>query len=147
MDKEYMEALVDISEIFNHLDIDLLNKIPKKFKDFVESYKSKEYKSNIDFSTNINKQELKKETRAILSLIYRSYILDENKRLELEKYDLELQKIEEDEKREKYDIYNIWERKKKINLENNQMIEVKKMNFFQKILKNIKYFILSIMKR
>ena len=64
---------------------------------------------DIDYSKNINEQNLLRDTRIILSLIYRDYICSEEKRQELiEKDRIEIKEYEEKQK-EKYDVNNIFE--------------------------------------
>lgn len=109
---------------------------------FIKNNRDLNYKVKIDFEKNINEQELLRETRVILSLIYRDYICDENKKKELlEKEKQELKKIEEINK-EKYEID--FEKMKKQHLnatikENTgYMIEVPKEKWYMKLINKIR---------
>jgi len=53
----------------------------------ISNNKNKEYKPNIDRTRPISEQELLKETKAILSLLFRSYWATEEEKLEFEKQD------------------------------------------------------------
>lgn len=80
---EYQNALAEVDTILKIMSKDMLNKIPNSFLEFVEQKKSKYYIPNLDMELSLNEQNLLKETRAILSLIYRSYLCDSNERKKL----------------------------------------------------------------
>lgn len=82
----YANALKEVSDILENTDEELINKIPTNFMEFVHENMNSEYKSNINFNIDIDKQTLLYETSAILSLIYRSYwATDEEKKYLAEK--------------------------------------------------------------
>ena len=56
------------------------SKIPSQFVNFIDENRDIHYKPDIDFTKSINQQNLLKETRTILSLIYRDYICDKDKK-------------------------------------------------------------------
>jgi hypothetical protein len=70
----------------------------------------KQYKLNIDYNININEQNLLSDTRIILSLIYRDYLLNEEE-LKLRKKHREIKKpgLEDIEKifKERNNISNV----------------------------------------
>ena len=145
IDKERSCAFCEVYDIVNHLEKDLYNKIPDGFIEMLEIYRDKEYKSNIDFSKDINSQNLLKKTRIILALIYRDYLCDEKTRQKLmEQEKLELEKIEI-EKKEKYNPDKLFEDKKIKQIESNEdnkteavsLIEYKE-NIITRIIKKIK---------
>ena len=65
------------------MEKEIKSKIPSQFVNFIDGNRDIHYKPNIDFTKSINQQSLLKETRIILSLIYRDYICDVNKKKEL----------------------------------------------------------------
>ena len=69
------EALNEVLDIINHMDKSLYNKIPKSFIEMLKKNISKDYTVDIDYTKSINEQNISKEARAILSLIYRSYLI------------------------------------------------------------------------
>ena len=75
-DENYRNALREVYDILKNTDEDLIQRIPKKFLDFVEENMNREYISNIDYSLEIDKQKLLLETEAILAQIYKSYWSD-----------------------------------------------------------------------
>ena len=74
MDEVYTKALTEVDEVLNYLDVKLLNKIPETFKNFIKNSKNKMYKYQYNKEKPLCEQELSKEAKAIISLIYRDYI-------------------------------------------------------------------------
>ena len=85
MDQNYEMALSEVDEILNYTDEELVKKIPIQLRILISNNKNKEYKPNIDRTRPISEQELLKETKAILSLLFRSYWATEEEKLELRK--------------------------------------------------------------
>lgn len=77
------KSFSEVYDIINHLEENLLKKIPKSFIKIIEEQRDKTYKVNIDYSKNINEQALFRETKVILSLIYRDYIVEKDERKKL----------------------------------------------------------------
>ena len=141
---EYSEALSEIDDIFEHLDIELLNKIPQKFKNFVSSNKSKTYKPNLDHSKKINEINLREKTKEILSVIYMNFLCDDAQKSEYIKKLRENSIKKERELQAKYSPNDIFQNNRKdIQIEQNilsstvAMIEHKN-NLFTKIINKIK---------
>lgn len=133
------QSFTETYDIVMHLEKSLYNKIPNSFIQMLKDNKDDNYKVNIDYSKNINEQVLLKDTRVILSLIYRDYICSKEKRQELiEKDKIELKEYEE-RLNEKYDIENIFENRKKAQ-EQTQMVEYKETFFKKLINKILKFF-------
>lgn len=74
MDQNYEMALSEVDEILNYTDEELVKKIPIQLRILISNNKNKEYKPNIDRTRPISEQELLKETKAILSLLFRSLL-------------------------------------------------------------------------
>ena len=108
MTKEYREALTEVNEIFKFCDINIIKKIPYKFKKFVEDNMNTDYKFEMDLSKSINQQNISKQTRYILAMIYRDYICDEDKKEKIKKYQINRNKIIE----EKYNPDNLFVNKR-----------------------------------
>ena len=88
--KELSEAAVEINSIFENMSVDLLNKIPKKFKIFFIRIASKDYKFEYNKTISLNEQKLLPQTKGILALIYRDYLCDE---IEKENYNKEYNRV------------------------------------------------------
>ncbi len=82
----YQNALAEVSTILPLLPKDLLEKIPKSLLNFIEQKKSKSYMLNVNLEKTLSEQNLLKETRIILSLLYRSYLCDpeQSRKLKIE---------------------------------------------------------------
>lgn len=107
---EYQNALTEVETILKLMPKDMLNKIPNSFLDFIEQKKSKSYMPNLNMEISLNEQILLKETRAILSLIYRSYLCNTEEKIKLKIDDsIELAK-KQSELNEKYSYENLFKR-------------------------------------
>ena len=139
MDIEYKRAFTEVDEIFKLLPIDLLSKIPPKFRQIVSENKDKDYRVKIE--EPLEEKNLKKETIVILGLIYRDFLASPEEREELQLKDAEdLQKIEEQMK-EQYDVNKIFEKRNEKNIEvenNTELILYKKQGFIKRFFNLIK---------
>ena len=122
---EYSEALSEINDILNHLDTNVLNKIPQKFKNFVNNNKSNSYKPIFDHSKKLNELPLKDKTRAILSVIYMNFLCNEEQKKEYKKRLKENSIKKEKEVREKFNTDNLFSNKvqKKTIIEEQQTVD------------------------
>lgn len=143
MTLEYKQSLTEINTILSLMGMEYINKLPKKLIKFIKENMDNSYISNIDVNTPINEQQLKKDTKILLSLIYRNYWCSEEKKKELLEEDAYLKSEREKEIREKYNPDNIFKNKQqKIVSEesavnNVSMVEYKE-SIFKKILNKIK---------
>lgn len=144
--KELSEAAVELNSIFDNMDDTLLKKIPKKFRNWFKEIASKEYKFEYDKNKKLNEQQISKETRGLLALIYKDYICDkEEKEAYIKKCNTILKQID-DEKREKYSPEKIFEKNKKdeTNIEQEVSKELyvvpKKTSFISRLIEKIKSF-------
>lgn len=143
------QAFSETYDVINHMSKEMQEKIPKSFINLIKENRDLDYKFNIDYSTDIKKQLLK-ETKVILSLIYRDCLCSKEKRQEL--LDIDVEEIEREEKgaQEKYQIDFDSRKKEKLQdveeLKNKEQetlpIKVEKdkwyikvINFIKKILK------------
>ena len=91
---EYQNALTEVEAILKLMTKDMLDKIPNSFLNFIEQKKSKSYIPNLNMELSLNEQNLLNESRAILSLIYRSYLCNTEEKRKLKIDDsIELAKI------------------------------------------------------
>ena len=142
------QAVAEVLEILNNSEKEITDKISEKFMRFLQENADKEYKVNIDFSNEHWDDTIKKETKVILALIYRDYLVPEEEKIRLLKEEKERLDKEEQELREKYNPDNLFknnvtttkkEEVEEIKEESNnmQMIEVKEDSWFMKIWKKI----------
>ena len=139
------QALAEVNDIINHFEPDIYKKIPKNFINFVQQNKDNNYTTKIDFSKSINEQNILKETKVLLAIIYRDFICDAKLKQKLKEYDF---KIIEAKKREIYNPDNLFKNKKeqidKTSISQSQettttLVEYKE-SIFTKIIKFIKDF-------
>lgn len=108
---EYQNALTEVEAIIKLMPKDMLEKIPSSFLKFIEEKKSKSYIPNLNMELSLNEQKLLKETRAILSLIYRSYLCNSEEKRKLKIDDsIELAR-EQIELNKKYSYENLFKKK------------------------------------
>lgn len=142
---EYQRSLTELNSILNYMNVEYIKKIPTKFIDFIKKNMDKDYIPNIDKNVPINQQELKKDTKILLSLIYRNYWCDNETKAELFNQDLIDKKNFEQEMLEKYNPDNIFKNKQKPTeyLETpkeNTEVAIYKESFLNKIISKIKLF-------
>lgn len=141
MKKEYEEAFAEVDEILQLMPIELAIKIPLQFKKIISENKSKTYSPKI--KEPLEEENLKYETKVILGLIYRDFLVDPEEREKLQAKDAEeLRKIEQ-EMQKQYDVENIFQKRKNEknteNIENStDMIVPKEKGFLQKLFNLIK---------
>lgn len=117
------EIYVDISVIISMMPTEMKSKISNSFINFIENNKSNNYVSNINSRIPLKEQNIRKETKEMLGIIYRDYLCNDEERINLlQEEKRELTKLEA-EKREIYNPDNIF---KKNNLkENNKEKSIK----------------------
>ena len=140
----YSEAAVEVLDILKHTRKEDVNKIPKKFIAMLEKNKDEKYVPQIDYSKSINEQKLLKDTRVILSLIYRDYICTKEEREEIDERDRKEMRKKEREAQIKYSYDNLFKKKNKaekansINEEINTKVVEYKENIWSRMIKFIK---------
>lgn len=138
------QSFSEVYDIINHLEKSLYNKIPQSFIDLVKQNLSNEYISKIDYNKSINEQEISREARSVLSIIYRDFICPKEKREELRRKDQqELKRIEQE--KERFNTEDLFKNKKNKKIVVEQTLEqenlpakVRKENIFTKIINFIK---------
>lgn len=83
MNDNYREAFAEVLEIIKHSRKDIVEKISLKFIEFLKTNKKVDYTVNIDFSDENWINNIKTETKTILGLIYRDYIISQQEREKL----------------------------------------------------------------
>ena len=143
-----IQALSEVYSIINHLDNNLYKKIPDNFIKMIENNRDLKYDVNIDYTKNINEQNLLQETRVILSLIYRDYLCTKEEREKIILKDKKELEQNEQMLREKYKIdfdkRNKEKTKKEINYEEKSktqaLVEIKPKAWYEKLIEKILRF-------
>ncbi len=144
MTLKYKQSLKEVDTILNIMGKEYINKLPNKLINFIKENMDNSYISNINVNIPINKQLLKNDTKLLLSLIYRSYWCDKEKRKELYEEDTYLKSEREKNIRERYNPDNIFKNKQQNiiteeNLVNSTSMVEYKEPIFKRILNKIKY--------
>lgn len=139
MNKAYEEAFAEVDEILKIMPIELLTKIPIKFRNIISENKANDYK--IEIQEPLNEEKLKEETIVILGLIYRDFLASPEEREELQFKDAEELKRIEEEMQQQYDIQNIFNKRKNNKIDENvstQLTIYKEPGFLEKIFNLVK---------
>lgn len=139
------QAFTEVYDVINHMEIEMQEKIPQKFINLIKENRDLDYKLNINYKEDIKKQLLR-ESKVILSLIYRDFLCSKEKKEKLLQLDLEEIRKEEKFLREKYEID--FEKRKKEKIEKNiektkeqdekLPIKVEKEKWYKKIFEILK---------
>ena len=142
MKREYEEAFAEVDEILQLMPVDLLIKIPLQFKKIISENKAKYYKPNI--KEPIEENTLKHETKVILGLIYRDFLVTPEEREELQAKDAEELERIQDEMKQQYDMEKVFQKRKMSQSEHEEpstdLILYKEQGFLKKIFNLIKGF-------
>lgn len=141
MDEEFRKALTEVVEVLKNSEDSIIKKIPQEFNNFLNENMDKNYKPNIDFSKSNWEDNVKEDTKAILALIYRDYLVSKEERNNLL---LEEQK----EMEERYNPNNLFKNRTKAeetpnseeqnyNKENLELMEVKNYPWYKRIYEKI----------
>lgn len=146
VDRRYQRAFKEVNEVLLHTDTELTNKIPLKFRKFLEENMDKEYNFHIQENLSLEQQEISKETENILALIYRNYWATQEEKENFIKKDEEERRINEEKLNNifsnrqinKVETQNNPEGRVKENKEETQVIKVEEENIIKKIISKIK---------
>ena len=143
MDRETKEGITQVLDVLKHSDKDIIDKISKKFIDFLTENKLEDYKVNIDYSNENWAQQLNEEAKVILALIYRDFIVSKEERQELLKKEQEISGQYQNEISEKYNVDNLFKKQGK-NVTNSDetvaLAEIKEKRWYQNVIEKILSF-------
>ena len=147
MDEKYALALSETLSIINSATEAERSKIPKSFMEFLIKNSNPNYNPKFDPNIAIKDLNLRKETKGLLSLIYISYLSNEQQKYEYNTILNENYKKYEQKLREEYDVCKVFEERKNRNINigeddkidkfNTNMIQYKKNTIFRKIINKI----------
>ena len=145
MENNYGKIFAEVLDIINNSEKEVKAKIPEKLYQQFEKNTDKSYKVNIDYSKEDWDNNISEETKEILALIYRDYIVSPEERKELIKEEAEFEKQKELELREKYNPDNLFKNKhKEINKEIEKENETATVQYHESILTKIKKWFMRI---
>ena len=139
---EYKKAFKEVYEILKYVSNEDLRKIPSEILITIKENMQLNYEYKIDNINNFQNQEISEIAKAILSIIYRDYWATEEEKYEIKiKENREKNEIEK-EKREKYNTNDIFKKRRNIDsntIENVELIKYKE-NIFSKIVNFFKKY-------
>ena len=140
---EFRESISEVLDILNHMDKIYTDKIPKKFKEFLNKNRLENYIPNIDHSKKLNEINLKPTTKDILAVIYINYWCTDEEKIDYIKQLNENQKKYQEELIKKYNPNNIFKKGKEIqenDIKEELAIATHKETIYKKIINKIKSF-------
>lgn len=147
MEDNYAKAYKEIVEILKYVPEDSVNKIPKEMRDMFEAEQLKTYNFQIDTGKPFEEQILLEETEAILANIFRDYWANDYQRAKIIEKENKDRKEWEEEKRRKYNPDDIFKNRQTEERKEGQItnlpIEIKKENFFKRLVRFIRERILK----
>lgn len=139
--ENYPNAYKEVYVILQNIDKKDYDLVPEAFIKMVENNMNKDYNFELNSNEDFENQELLQETKAILAYLYLNYWgTEEEKVIIKQKFNQDILR-EEEEKRQKYNPDNLFERKvtKQIpQKEEVQIVEYKKENVVTKLMKKIR---------
>ncbi len=135
-----MMAYSEVYEILNLLEVEYVEKVPEKVRNFFEEERLKEYKPQIKVDTPLTEQNLQRETIVLLAILNLNYWCETPEEKQEIINELTNNEQSQQELKEKYNPDNSF-KNKRVNkkLDNSfAMIEYKKPNLIQKLLRKIK---------
>lgn len=149
--KERREAYVEVLQILDNMDIYYKEKIPLNVREHLRANASKEYVFNLDLLKPLEQQNLKNITKNVLATFNLNYWCEsEQEKEKWEKIYTRNRKKHDEELNEKYNIDNVFEKRRKNSLEkvkNNITEEAPKLDIveyeetlLEKVINKIKSF-------
>lgn len=80
--KELSKAAVEVNSLLENVSEEVKNKIPKKFRDYLNEIEAYDYYFEYDASKPLEDQGFSDEALKIIGLIYKDYLCDEDEKQE-----------------------------------------------------------------
>lgn len=133
----YSKVYKELDEIFKYLPQEILNKIPIELISKIKEEKDEQYEYEVIHIADFRNQEMLKETRAILAILYRDYWASEEERKEIIEQEKKEFLEKEEKKKEKQNSNNIFGEQESIEENVSQAIIVYKESLFRKIINKL----------
>ena len=138
------KAVSEVIDVLKHSEIEVTQKIPKKFIEFLTKNSDRDYIPNIDYSKENWENSIEEDAKVLISLIYRDYIMSEEEKEKV----IEEAERQEQEIREKYNPDNLFKKNSKIENEKSQddteqevqksLLIIKEEKWYERIINKIK---------
>lgn len=141
----YKKALVEVDVVLACLQYEEYIKIPRDIIDAIKINKNEEYIFEYDEELDYTEWDLMPETKAILYNIFKKYLAtDEQKKYFIEKEKFQIMQLER-EKTKKYKADDLFDKKRKNIIKENEsskaLLEIKEEKWYKKIFSLIKKFL------
>lgn len=141
--QEYSKAYKEVLSIFEYLPEKDLNKIPESKMMLFVSKADKNYQFNYDPNKTLNENKVSKKAKAIIAILYRDYWASTEKKNKIKNKQINDRNKVDKIKVEKYNLDNIFDKNikpKEVTNDKVQLIEIKKMTWYNRFFSKIKYF-------
>lgn len=138
------KAVSEVIDVLKHSEIEVTQKIPKKFIEFLTKNSDRDYIPNIDYSEENWENSIEEDAKVLIALIYRDYIMSEEEKEKV----IEEAERQEQEIREKYNLDNLFKKNSKIENEKSQddteqevqksLLIIKEEKWYERIINKIK---------
>ena len=138
------KAVSEVIDVLKHSEIEVTQKIPKKFIEFLTKNSDRDYIPNIDYSEENWENSIEEDAKVLIALIYRDYIMSEEEKEKV----IEEAERQEQEIREKYNPDNLFKKNSKIEYEKSQddteqevqksLLIIKEEKWYERIINKIK---------
>lgn len=138
------KAVSEVIDILKHSEIEVTQKIPKKFIEFLMNNSDHDYIPNINYSEENWENGIEEDAKVLIALIYRDYIMSEEEKEKV----IEEAERQEQEIREKYNPDNLFKKNSKIENEKSQddteqevqksLLIIKEEKWYERIINKIK---------
>lgn len=142
----YDKAYAEVIEVLNYIPLEDYKKIPKKYIEYMEENSDENSSFVYNIALPFEKQNISDAAKDILGMIFRLFIISQDKRNKLNAKDKEDKNNEEREKQIKYNPDNLFKNrkiqefanKKSNEYQENSLITIKEESFFTKLLNFVK---------
>lgn len=146
------KAYKEVYEILKHIPKRELEKVPESLKKFFERNMDKDYEYKLNNIKDLKSQEMQKETKVILSILYRDYWATPEEKEEIIKRDARQIKDREEQLRKMYDMDNIFAKRAKeeeiqrelANKKQGTDIVKYEENFFKRVLSKVRGKVMNL---
>lgn len=145
----YDSAYAEVIEVLNYIPLEDYKKIPKKYITFMEENCDENSSFVYNIALPFEKQNISDDAKNILGMIFRLFIIEQDKKDELNKIDKELLLKEEIEKQIKYNPDNLFKKKAKNQkkIDKSNINESTMIKYEESLFKKIWHKLLSILKK
>lgn len=132
--KEQSMAYTELIEVLKYMSKEDVDKIPKDILDFYQTNMDTSYNFKVDTSKPFDEQILLEKTKIVLAILFRDYWATDAQREKIKKKETYDNNLLEEEKREKYANYDLFNKKKSQEVETTALVEYKKEPWYNKFL-------------